>query len=93
MRCALLISTPFSIALPAQAALSGDSAQGRKLHDANCVRCHSTSVYTRQDRHIKSLDALNERLGACSHAAQVELTDEEQESIVKYLNEQFYEFK
>ena len=93
MRGALLISIPFSIAVSAQAALPGDSAQGKKLHDANCVSCHNASIYTRKDRHVKSLDALNEQLGACSHAAQVTLTEDEQKSIVKYLNEQFYKFK
>jgi cytochrome c553 len=93
LRGALLISTVFWIALPVQAALPGDAAQGKKLHDANCVRCHSTSVYTRPDRRIKSLAALNEQVGACLHAAQVELTQDEQRSIVKYLNEQFYKLK
>jgi mono/diheme cytochrome c family protein len=80
-------------ALPGQAALPGDSAEGKTLHEANCVKCHSTSVYTRRDRHIKSLDALKEQLGACEHAAQITLTDDQQKSIVKYLNEQFYKFK
>ena len=93
MKRALLISILISTALLAQPALPADSAQGKKLHDTNCVKCHNTSVYTRQDRKIKSLDALNERLVACTHAAQVTLTDDEQKSIAQYLNEQFYKFK
>ena len=93
MKRALLISILLSSALLAQPALPADSAQGKKLHDANCVKCHSTSVYTRQDRKIKSLAALNEQLVPCTHAAQVTLTDDEQKSIVQYLNEQFYKFK
>ena len=93
MKRALLISILLSTALLAQPALPADSAQGKKLHDANCVKCHSTSVYTRQDRKIKSLAALNERLVPCTHEAQVTLTDDEQKSIVQYLNEQFYKFK
>ena len=93
MKRALLISLLLSIALPAQPALSADSAQGKKLYDANCTKCHNTSVHTRPDRKIKSLAALNERLVACTHAAQVTLTDDEQESLAQYLNEQFYKFK
>ena len=92
MRRALLISSLFSIALAAQAALPGNGAEGKKLHDANCVKCHDTSVYTRKDRHINSLDALNQQLNTCSHGAQVILSDDEQRNIVKYLNEQFYKF-
>jgi mono/diheme cytochrome c family protein len=93
MKRALLISTLLLIALPGQAALPGDSAEGKKLHDAHCVSCHNSSVYTRRDRQIKSLDGLNQQMGECTHAAQVTLTSDQQKSIVKYLNEQFYKFK
>ena len=27
----------------------GDSANGKRLYDANCTGCHDTSVFTRQD--------------------------------------------
>ena len=93
MRYALLIAILGCAALLAKPALPADSAQGKKLHDANCMTCHNTSLYTRPDRKIKSLSALNQRVGACTHAAQVTLTDDEQKSIVQYLNEQFYKFK
>jgi mono/diheme cytochrome c family protein len=93
MKCALLICAALWLVLPAQAALPEDSAAGRKLHDAHCMSCHNTSVYTRKDRQIKSLAALSEQLTQCTHAAQVTLTDAEQKSIVKYLNEAFYKFK
>ena len=92
MRRTLLISSMSSIALAAQAALPGSSAEGKKFHDTNCVKCHDTSVYSRKDRHIKSLDALNGQLSSCAHGAQVILTDDEQRNIVKYLSEQFYKF-
>ena len=29
--------------------LPGDSADGKRLHDANCMGCHDTSVFTRKD--------------------------------------------
>ncbi|MGB0058020.1 MAG: hypothetical protein WBQ20_14980 [Methyloceanibacter sp.] len=31
------------------AALQGDSADGKRLHDANCTGRHDTSIYTRKD--------------------------------------------
>jgi CxxC motif-containing protein (DUF1111 family) len=93
MRRALLISILLSMALRAQSALPGDSAEGKKLHDANCTTCHSTSVYTRQDRKLKSLAALSKQVASCTHMAQVALTEDEQKSVVEYLNQQFYKFR
>ena len=93
MRLGLLIWCAVSVAPVAHAALPGDSAAGKKLHDAHCMTCHDTSVYTRKDRQIKSLAALNEQLGECTHMAQVTLSDSQQKDVIKYLNEQFYKFK
>ena len=86
--CAMCCMAPV-----ASAALPGDSAAGKKLHDAHCMSCHDASIYTRKDRQIKSLGALGEQLNECTHAAQVTLTEAEQKNLIKYLNEQFYKFK
>ena len=56
------------------AQLPGDSADGKRLHDANCMGCHDTSIYTRKDHLIRSLDALKEQLGDCSHMAKKEFS-------------------
>jgi len=88
-----LICASLFLTFSAHAAEPGDAALGKKLHDANCTGCHNSSVYTRKDHQIKSLAALNEKLSACTHAAQVTLTDEEQQHIVRYLNDQFYKLK
>ena len=75
------------------AELPGDSADGKRLHDANCMGCHDTSIYTRQDHLIRSLDALKEQLGDCSHMAKKEFSAIEAQNIIKYLNDQFYQFR
>ena len=75
------------------AALPGNSANGKRLHEANCRGCHDSSVYTRKDRRVKSLDALKGQLQGCGHMAKIELSAAEQQDIVKYLNEQFYKFR
>jgi hypothetical protein len=75
------------------AELPGDSADGKRLHDANCMGCHDTSIYTRKDRLIRSLDALKEQLGDCSHMAKKEFSAIEAQNIIKYLNDQFYQFR
>jgi hypothetical protein len=75
------------------ATLPGDSAEGKRLYDANCMGCHDTGIHTRKDRVIHSFDALKERLGDCSHMANKEFSATETQNIVKYLNDQFYQFR
>jgi len=74
------------------ASLPGDSADGKRLHDANCMGCHDTGIYTRKDRHVQSLDTLKKQLASCSHMAKKEFSVIETQNILKYLNDQFYQF-
>ena len=74
------------------AELPGDSAEGSFLHDANCLGFHDTGVYTRKDRRIRSLDALKGQLANCSHMATLQFSAIETQNIIKYLNDQFYQF-
>ena len=75
------------------ASLPGNSADGKRLHDANCMGCHDTGIYTRKDRLVQSLDALKKQLASCSHMAKKEFSASETQSIIKYLNDQFYQFR
>jgi cytochrome c553 len=88
--CAALLILPMSAAHAA--ALPGDSEAGKRLLDANCMKCHGTDIFTRSDRKIQSLDALKEQLVACSHAANKEFSASEMQDLLKYLNDQFYRF-
>jgi len=75
------------------ASLPGDSANGKRLLDANCMTCHQTEIFTRKDRQVQSLDALKEQLVACSHAAKTDFSASEMQDLLKYLNDQFYHFE
>ena len=75
------------------ASLPGDSADGKRLHDANCMGCHDTSVFTRKDRLVQSLDALKKQLASCTHMAKKEFSASETQDLLKYLNDQFYHFR
>jgi cytochrome c5 len=77
----------------AYAALPGDSADGQKLYQANCTGCHDTSVLTRSNRQVKSLDALKHQVEGCGHAAKKEFSATETQNLVKYLNDGFYHFQ
>ena len=73
--------------------MAGDGLDGQRLHDANCVSCHDTSVYTRQNRQVRSLDALTRQVEGCGHMAKKEFSATETQNLVKYLNDRFYHFQ
>jgi cytochrome c5 len=83
----LLMPSAYASSLP------GDAANGKRLYDANCMECHDTSVFTRQDRIVQSFDALKKRLAGCEHMAKKEFSDSETQDLLKYLNDQFYHFR
>ena len=64
-----------------------------KLHTTRCMGCHDTSVYTRPDRRIQSLEALSGQINACGHGSGQPLGAEERSAITRYLNERYYRFK
>ncbi|HEY5761979.1 MAG TPA: hypothetical protein VIS73_02100 [Rhodocyclaceae bacterium] len=84
----LLLSITLSGAV--HAALPGDAAEGQRLHDVNCLKCHDAGVYAKERRQIRSLDALRERIGGCTHMAGADFSPEQSQSVLKYLNERFY---
>ena len=85
----LILLMPSAYAAP----LAGDSANGKRLLEANCTECHQTDIFTRKDRKVQSLDGLKEQLVACSHAAKVDFSASEMQDLLKYLNDQFYHFQ
>ena len=73
--------------------LPGDSANGMRLFSANCTGCHDTSVLTRPDRRVQSLDALKKQIAGCAHMANKQFSETEARDLLKYLNDQFYHFQ
>lgn len=76
----------------AHAALPGDAAEGKRLHDSSCTGCHDTTVYSRKDHVVRSLDELKQQLEGCTHMAKKEFSSAETQNLLKYLNERFYRF-
>lgn len=75
-------------------------AEGKKLHDNNCLQCHSAlmapneanEIYTRADRKITSLDGLAKRVSSCALAADANWTSEQRQQVVRYLADTYYHF-
>jgi len=76
----------------AHAALPGDSTEGQRLHQANYTGCHDSSLYTRPNHVVRSLDALKQQVEGCGHAAKKDFSPAEAQNTVKYLNDGFYHF-
>lgn len=92
MKYILCVSLVIVLTSSVYAALPGDSAEGKRLHDANCMACHDTGIYTRKDHAVRSMDALKQQLQGCGHMAQKHFSPSETDDIIKYLNDNFYHF-
>ncbi len=75
------------------AALPGDAAEGKRLHDASCTGCHDTAVYSRKNHTVRSLEGLKQQFESCSHMAKKEFSTAEAQNVIKYLNNKFYHFE
>ena len=93
MKVILSIAVMMLVTANALAALPGDDAEGKRLHDASCTGCHDTAVYTRKDHKVRSLDDLRQQLESCTHMAKKEFSPAETQNILKYLNDRFYRFQ
>lgn len=85
----LMSATVFGSAI-VQAA---DLKAGQSLHDANCMKCHDSSVYTRDDRKVSSLDGLRKQVKRCDLSQGLTWFDDQVEDVVQYLNTNYYHFK
>nr|VFJ47906.1 MAG: Cytochrome c, mono- and diheme variants [Candidatus Kentron sp. DK]VFJ59951.1 MAG: Cytochrome c, mono- and diheme variants [Candidatus Kentron sp. DK] len=66
--------------------------QGRQLHRENCVRCHDALLYTKKNRRVGSLPALESQVEFCATNLRLQWFDEEIDAVSAYLNRTFYHF-
>ena len=71
---------------------AADSIDAQGLHDAQCMSCHGTEVYTRDDRRVQSLDALKNQIQKCTMATRAGWNEQQKAAVVDYLNREFYHF-
>lgn len=70
---------------------SSDVAHGREVVSASCTSCHGTEVFTREDRKVKSAEALDAQVEMCGMAAH--LSEEDQQAASAYLESEYYSFE
>jgi hypothetical protein len=67
-------------------------AHGEKAHSEHCVKCHTDSVYTRENRRVKSIDALGKQVRRCRDNIGISWFDEDTDAVVQFLNQKYYKF-
>ena len=89
----LLSAIGISQSAIADANETGDTiAHGEQLYNQYCVRCHTDSVFTRENHKVRSLEALRKQVIRCRDMLGLQLFDEDTDALVKYLNKKYYKF-
>ena len=65
---------------------------GNTVHSNHCLKCHTDAVYTRENRFVKSLNALGKQVVRCKNNTGAPWYDEDTEAVVHFLNEKYYKF-
>jgi hypothetical protein len=67
-------------------------AHGEEAHNNHCYKCHSDDVYTRENRFVKSIDALSKQVVRCKEGNDIPWFDEDADAVVQFLNKKYYRF-
>ena len=70
-----------------------DAEHGQKLHDQQCMKCHDSGVYTREDRRVADRDALVKQVKRCELNLGLSWFDTDINDVVQYLDQSYYKFK
>jgi mono/diheme cytochrome c family protein len=72
---------------------------GKNLHQQSCTACHGkmtggdgSTLYTRSNRRVNSLPALNAQVRRCESNLELKWFDEDINSVSEYLNAEYYKF-
>jgi mono/diheme cytochrome c family protein len=101
MKNSIIASFIFGISLFAIAnTQAADLKRGQQLLEENCIKCHvsmvggdGSAIYTREDRRIDSLEALDAQVHRCKTSLGVSWPEDQIADVVAYLNHKYYKFK
>jgi len=65
---------------------------GKEMHETHCNKCHTSDVYTRETRFVKSMEALSKQVRRCKDNLGIAWFDEDTEAVAHFLNEKYYKF-
>ena len=71
---------------------ASEDFEPKPYHDANCLRCHDTGVYMREDRRVRSYPALESQVARCDANLALKLFPDDLAVLVEHMNDTFYRF-
>ncbi|MDY6994421.1 MAG: cytochrome c [Pseudomonadota bacterium] len=92
-RITLIIFSLMASPLAAAESGSAELEQGKKLHDAQCLSCHDTSMYTRDARKMTRYESLKTHVQRCVTNLDKQWFEDEVQAVAAYLNHEFYKFE
>ena len=72
---------------------NAESFDAASFLQTKCSGCHDSSVYTRPNRRVDSLDRLESQVRMCDANLGIKMFDEDVSAVVNHLNDQYYHFK
>lgn len=69
---------------------SQDLQRGKMLHDAHCVSCHDSRIYTRQNRVAKDEARLRAEVDRWRKAVSLEWSAEDINAVTAFLGSRYY---
>lgn len=99
--CLALVFAIGAVSAHANPFPKGNSAEGKKLHDAKCVQCHNSmfpdkdgsQLYSDLFRKVANPSGLRAMVTMCANRSRAGWFDEEIEHALRYLNDSYYKFK
>lgn len=76
-----------ALALPVAAA---DRDRGQSLHDNHCVLCHTTSVYTRDDRLANTYLEVRQQVQRWQENTKLRWSPTDIDNVTEYIAERYY---
>ena len=93
MKTSLLILITTGLVMASSSSPAIDINHGKTLQQENCMRCHDDSMYTREERRVTTLDALQRQVQRCETNLDLAWFPEDVDAVTEYLNTSFYKFK
>ncbi|MGB3917743.1 MAG: hypothetical protein WBL07_09910 [Thiothrix litoralis] len=92
MKAMLILCT--GLLLMQTAVAEPDPVNGQKLFAASqCLNCHGTDAFTKADRKVNDLAALESQVRRCDANLDTNWFDDEIKDVVAYLNQAYYKFQ
>lgn len=87
-----ILTAALLMVLAAAGQAADDDFNPERFLQDNCTRCHDSSVYTREDRKVHSLEALRNQVKRCDSMLGTKLYDDELDKLTDHLNQRYYHF-